>query len=124
MWHYWWYGDPRGNDPWRLWYDDQDGSVRGRHDLVFKFLEERVLWTEPHAKKIGDDLVEIILKTKVQHRLLGFYWPKGRLNFTFLLPCTHKGNVYNPKDAFSTAETRIEELKKGSNWIIRCVRPE
>jgi hypothetical protein len=83
-----------------------------------------VSWTEPHAKKIGGDLVEIILKTKVQHRLFGFYWPKGRFNFTFLLPCTHKGSVYDPKDAFDTAETRIKELKKGTNWIIRCVRPE
>jgi hypothetical protein len=125
MWRYWWYADPKGPDPWRAWYDAQNASVQGRHDAVFRMLEARVNWTPPHAKKIGDDLDEIILKTNVQHRLLGFYWPHSiRMAFTFLLPCTHKGRVYDPKDAFEIAERQIEELKSGRNWIRRCDRPE
>jgi len=72
-----------------------------------------------------DDFVEVILKTKVQHRLLGFYWPaKTRFSFTFVLPCTHNGKKYDPRDAFDTARKRIQELKNDSTWMRRCVRPE
>ena len=125
MWQYWWYADPNPKkpDPWRKWYDAQNSSVRGKHDIVFRFLETQITWTKPHTKKIND-FVEIILRGEVQHRLLDSYWPPGNLTFTFLLPCTHKDKVYNPKDVFRTAKTRIKELRKGSNWIRRCVRPE
>jgi hypothetical protein len=124
MWMYFWYSDPTGPCPWRAWYDRQDASVRGRHDDVFRFLEARINWTEPHAKKFNNEpMVEIILKGKVQHRLLGFYWPR-RLSFTFVLTCTHKGNVYAPKNALNTARGRIDELIAGSTRIRRCVRPE
>jgi hypothetical protein len=128
MWQYWWYGDPNGPCPWRKWYDDQLSEVRARHDDVFRFLEQREQWRgAAHAKSLDDGLVEILLKTGVQHRLLGFYWPRGkgiRLSFTFLLPCTHKGQVYNPKDALETAKKRMRELQNGSNRIRRCVRPK
>jgi hypothetical protein len=90
---------------------------------VFKFLETRLSWTEPYAKKLDDGLVEIILKTKVEHRLFGFCWP-ARLNFTILIPCTHGGKVYHPPGVFETAASRMSELKNGRNWIRRCVRPE
>src|ERR1700733_15034150 len=106
MWKFWWYGDPKGRDLWRDWYDSSDGDVQARHDVVFKFLEARVAWREPYAKKLNDDLVEIIIKAKVQHRLFGFYWPE-RLNFTVLIPCTHKDDVYDPPNVFDTAAARI-----------------
>jgi transcriptional regulator with XRE-family HTH domain len=74
MWTYCWYSDPDPNAPcpWRTWYDAQNGSVKGRHDDAFRFLESRPQWNGPHAKKIGK-LVEIRLRTDVQHRLIGFY---------------------------------------------------
>ena len=122
MWQFWWYADPNGPDPWRDWYDHQDSQVRGRHDVVFGFLESRQNWTKPYAKKLEDGLVEITLKARVQHRLLGFDWPQ-RLSFTILLPCTHKGSVYDPKDAIDTANKRMNELRRGLKWIRRCVRP-
>jgi hypothetical protein len=123
MWNYWWYGDPNGPDPWRAWYDGQLPAVQGRHDNVFRFLEVRNTWGEPHAKRI-DDFVEVILTTKVQHRMLGFFWPREPHCFTFLLPCTHKDKVYKPKNAFETAGVRMRELQNGSTWMKRCVRPE
>jgi hypothetical protein len=123
MWQYWWYADPRGPDPWRTWYDLQDGQVKGRHDNVFRFLESRTDWTKPYAKKLDDGLVEITLKARVQHRLLGFCWPE-RLHFTILLPCTHKGDVYDPKDALKTANVRMKQLTNGLEWKRCCVRPE
>ena len=125
MWKFWWYNDPIGRDPWRNWYDSLDGAGQGRHDIVFDFLESRPKWSEPYSKKLTDedDLVEIILKTKIQHRLMGFYWPE-RLNFTILLPCNHKGTVYDPPNAIETAKSRIKELKNGKRWIKYCVRPK
>jgi hypothetical protein len=123
MWKYWWYGDPNGPDPWRAWYDDQNAAVRARHDNVFRFLESRESWVGTHAKKI-DDFVEVILSTRVEHRLLGCYWPPAKCCFTFVMQCTHKGKVYKPKNAFETAGIRIRELKNGSTWMRRCVRPE
>jgi hypothetical protein len=125
MWTYWWYADPnpQAPDPWRSWYDAQNSGVRARHDNVFRFLEGRTSWAEPHSKKVGN-LIEVILKGKVQHRLLGFYWLAGQCQFTFLLPCTHKEQVYKPRAAFNTAEQYRVDLMNGSNWIRRCVRPE
>jgi hypothetical protein len=123
MWKYWWYGDPNGTDPWREWYERQLPAVQGKHDSVFKFLEATTTWGEPHTKRV-DDFVEIILKTKVQHRLLGFNWPRQSCCFTFLIPCTHKDKVYKPKNAFETAGIRMRKLQNGSTWMKSCVRPE
>jgi Phage derived protein Gp49-like (DUF891) len=114
MWRYWWYGDLIGPDPWRAWYDAQDAQVRGKHDNVFRILESRSDWREPHAKKLDDGMLEIILKGKVQHRLLGFCWPTANFEFIFVLPCTHKGVVYKPKNALKTARERKKELIAGS----------
>jgi hypothetical protein len=123
MWRYWWYADPKGPCPWRAWYDAQDASVKARHDDVFRFLESRPDWREPHAKKLDDGLVEIIIKTKVQHRLLGFCWAGNRREFVFVLACTHKGVVYKPKNALGTAGKRKSELIAGSTWMKCCDRP-
>jgi hypothetical protein len=123
MWRYWWYADPKGPCPWRAWYDGQNGAVRARHDAVFRFLESRPDWREPYAKKLDAGLVEVIIKTNVQHRLIGFCWPKYRFEFVFVIACTHKGVVYNPKSALETAEQRMRELVGGSTWIKSCVRP-
>jgi hypothetical protein len=122
MWSYWWYGDPNGPDPWHLWYDGLDAQTRGRHDNMFRFLETRSTWREPHAKTLDDGLVEIILKGKVQHRLLGFYGPNYQ--FTVVLPCIHKGTVYTPANALETARQRMRALQTGSGWKKRCVKPE
>jgi hypothetical protein len=126
MWQFFWYSDPAVPvpwNPWKDWYDDQDGQVRARHDVVFGFLETRPNWTKPYAKKLDEGLVEITLKARVQHRLIGFDWPQ-RSCFTILLACTHKGQVYNPKDALETARRRMTELRGGRIWIRRCVRPK
>lgn len=125
MWTYWWYGTD-AQCPWRTWYDAQNERVQAKHDFVFEVLESRPTWTEPYAKKLtNEDFVEIILKTKVQHRLFGFYWPQNqRCSFTFLLPATHKDDVYNPKDAFQSARKRMQEIKTGAVRIRRRDRPQ
>jgi len=123
MWRYWWYADPKGPDPWREWYDSQNAHVRGKHDTVFRILESRADWRVPHAKKLDSGIVEIILKGGLQHRLLGFCWPGARFEFVFVIPCTHKGVVYTPKNALETARQRKTELIGGSTWIKSCVRP-
>jgi hypothetical protein len=126
MWEYWWYdnSDSQSRDPWRKWYDNQAADVRARHDLVFRFLDERINWGMPYAKKLDDGLVEIRIVTKVQHRLIGFNWPHGRLNFTFVVSCTHKGKVYDPRNALTTAGERMKKLKGGFDGIRHCERPQ
>jgi hypothetical protein len=124
MWRYWWYSDPKGACPWRAWYDAQNTAVRGKHDDVFRFLDTRPDWREPYAKKLDDGLVEVRIKTDVQHRLVGFCWPGSSFEFVFVIACIHKGVVYKPKNALATAKTRMDELINGSTWIKSCVRPK
>ncbi len=124
MWQFFWYPDGT-EDPWRTWYVAQSGAVQGRHDFVIKALASNQQWREPLAKKMKgyDDLIEIILDGKVQHRFFGFYGI-GLNYFTIVLPCIHKGKVYTPKNAIDTAVKRIIEVKTGRKRVIRCDIPK
>jgi phage-related protein len=116
--------DPRG-PLWSRWYCEADDSIRGRHDVVFDFLEVRNggQWREPHTKKLGKGIIEIRITGDVQHRLLGFFGPK-KDEFTFVLACTHKQNVYTPKNAKATAAKRKRAIEAGEAFVCVCDRPE
>jgi hypothetical protein len=106
------------------WYDCQNDAVRGRHDTVIRFLLGQEVWRRPYAEKLVecDGLIEIIIKTKVQHRLFGFYGiEKG--DFTVVLPCTHRGKIYTPREAKREAICRMNEVKQGKVKAIYCDQP-
>lgn len=124
MWTYWWYEDPNDPTPWQTWYSRQSNAVRGKHDSVFKFLENSPLWREPFAKQLSNGVIEVRITGETQHRLLGFYWPREQFHFTFVLTCTHKGRVYDPKEALRTATERIRDIRNGTRRIIRHARPK
>ena len=124
MWEWLCYDDGGKGDLWKRWYCEVDDDVKGKHDNTIDFLEvnEAVEWRMPHSRKLNKGLVEIRIRGKVQHRLLG-YFKQGR-KFVFLLSCTHKQNVYSPKDALGTAERRMKMIEDGDASAIICERPE
>src|ERR1700729_12628 len=99
---------------WVRWYRGLDDAVQGKHDTVLDYLEPRGAheWREPHTKKLNDDIIEIRIRSNVQHRLFGFFGPE-RGQFTILLSCTHKQNVYDPPDAKKTAVKRKKDIEDG-----------
>lgn len=46
---------------------------------------------------------------KVEHRIFGWY--EGPHTFVMLIGCTHKGNIYDPAEAFKTMMDRDRKLK-------------
>lgn len=103
MWRFMSYKRPGGDRAWSDWYATLDQAAKARHDVVFDFLESRPAnqWRKPFAKKMGNGQIEITIHTKIQHRLFGFFGPQQG-QFSVLIPCIHKGKVYNPKDAKET----------------------
>jgi hypothetical protein len=70
--HLLWYPDGTDN-PWQTWYEAQDVRVRARHDYVVRVLSSN-RWGEPYSAVLRDTdgIIEIKIKSNVQHRLLGF----------------------------------------------------
>jgi hypothetical protein len=121
-----WYKNLGGSGAWSDWYNaHRDKAVRARHDLVFDYLECRQPneWRGPHAEQMGDGIVEIKIHTKVQHRLLGCFGPE-QLHFSVLVTCTHKGRVYDPKEAKKTNKKRRKEMSRDPDCVIPCERPK
>ena len=69
-------------------------------------------WHEPKAKKLvgPDGLYEIRFKAHNNAtRAIGFFGP-GPQEFTILIICNHKGNVYKPAHAIETAASRRKQI--------------
>lgn len=114
-----------GTEPnlWREWYDDNP-ACQGSHDSVFDILEQRAPWAEPHAKKLGDDVIEVRLSgsDRTEWRIFGCY--HGKLHFVVVAIGFHKGRVYSPKDIKNTAQKRVAGIKSGAIGIKACERPQ
>ena len=125
MWTILWHEDLGNSDPWQEWYLAENAQVRARHDVVFDYLLTRQAheWRKPFAKRFEGDSIEITIHTNVQHRLLGIYGP-GKMQFSVLVACTHKGPVYNPKDAKKTLKRRIREFRDNPSEVMACERPK
>src|ERR1700690_1537562 len=123
MWRFFLYPDGTKN-PWQWWYDGQNEDVRARHDMTIRFLNERREWRRPHAERLTDyeGLIEIIIKTNVQHRLFGFFGPE-ELTFTVVLPCIHRGKKYKPRHAKDDGFKRMKEIQNGTINGIYCDYP-
>jgi hypothetical protein len=52
---------------------------------------------------------------KVEHRIFGFY--SGRLLFSMLIGCTHKGRIYDPPGVFDTMVDRRRKLATGEGTL-------
>jgi hypothetical protein len=125
MWQFLWYPDGTC-DPWATWYGQQDEDVQSKHDSIIAFLlaRESHEWRPPQCKKLEGykKLFEIIISTRVEHRLLGTFLPKKQ--FLIVQPCTHKGQIYTPKRAFDLAMRKISEIENGEKTAVICSPPE
>ena len=73
-------------------------------------------WSTPQAKKLKgyEDLYEVRFKAhRRQGRAIGFHGP-GAGQFTILILCDHKDNVYKPANALDTAADRHRRFAQGT----------
>lgn len=117
------YDDGKTPNLWKRWYDDQSDRVQARHDAVIRILKTLNPWRNPYFHPLGNKGIgQIILKTDVQWRVLGFH-SADRTEFTVVYTCYHKGDVYTPRDAQMTAETRMNEILGDLTRRKPCVPP-
>jgi hypothetical protein len=126
MWTFFCYDDGQPKDLWQTWYDGLDGDTKGRHDVALDFLEVREnheWYNTPHFGELVPDegIYEIRIRGKIQWRLAGYFSPNKE--FTIVLICNHKQNVYNPRNAKKTAVKRRKQIESGSKTRKLCVRP-
>lgn len=130
MWKFYCYHDGRPapkagaklTNIWSDWYDAAGDEVQGKHDSTLEHLEQNLTWREPHADNLADGLVEIRIRGQVQWRVLGYYGP-GKLEFTVVLICNHKGKTYSPADSLKTAAKRKKDIENGKAKADICERP-
>jgi hypothetical protein len=51
---------------------------------------------------------------KVEHRIFGY---RGSKVFVMLIGCTHKGKIYDPREAFETMVDRYRKLQTGEGGL-------
>lgn len=122
MWTYRCYDDGKQPNLWRRWYDSNP-DYQGTHDSIFDILEQQQQWKMPWTRPLGDGLIEVRLHGKVQYRILGYYGD-ARKEFIVVGTCSHKGNVYTPKDAIKVAKKAMNDIKGGRANAIQCSRPQ
>lgn len=92
-----------------------EASVRFAAEL--RWLHEVPIqdWHEPHAKKLKGykALYEIrFTANKKAMRPVGFFGPDHG-QFSIVVWAFKKQNIYEPSDAFDTAERRVKEIRDG-----------
>jgi hypothetical protein len=121
-WRFWAYLSPAGRDPIRDWRKkDLEKQQCTDMDALIRIWRKQAQWDSRDFKPLGTGLSEFRFKScKTQLRLVGFYWPAKNPadltingNYTFLIGCSHKQQIYEPPSALATAAERMELLKRG-----------
>ncbi len=118
-WKFWKFADylsPSGENPLSDW-KQRILSVQQRADIdaLLGILRKTRIWSpavfRPRMRGY-DELSEIRLKSDgIQIRLVGCFKPGFR--YILLIGCTHKQQIYDPKDALKTAERRKRQIDRG-----------
>jgi hypothetical protein len=121
-WRFMDYCSEAGNNLIKEWYRRQDEAVQADFDVTLNNLAGTVDWRglkefkALHGKHRG--LGEIRFKTNnVQYRPVGFFGP-GRREFTLLVGCKKKQQIYDPPDAFDLALKRRTFWTQGKGTIV------
>lgn len=111
------YCSEAGTNLIQAWYDDQPVEAQADFDVTLNNLAGLRDWRGLNEFKLlkgkHQKLGEIRFKTlNVQYRPVGCFGP-GQREFTILVGCIKKQNVYQPPDAFDLALKRRSLLRQG-----------
>lgn len=105
------YVSPSGNNKIAEWYGRLSAQERADTDEFIKYMRRTSKWVMPDylpALNGHPKLGELRWKScNKQHRLVGF-----RKDGTFfaVMGCTHKQQIYAPRDALETADKRRSDI--------------
>ena len=110
-----------GRNPITDWYADLLPQEQSDFDTLIRILAKTQKWQSSEFKllrgKSYAGLGEFRFKSAgKQHRVIGFYGP-GQKQFTLLIGCTHKQNIYSPPRALETAARRKREVESGTAGV-------
>src|SRR5690348_8991488 len=116
MWTFFCYDNGDEVNLWQAWYDGASAAVQAAHDYALDFLEvrENHEWhNTPHFGELvpNKGIYEIRIPGSVKWRVAGYFTP-GR-QFTVVLVCNHKQQVYSPRDAKKTCVKRKNGIESG-----------
>lgn len=103
------------------WYKQLLSQEQTDFDTLIRILAKTRQWRMPEFRWIKGrpyaGLGEIrFTSERKQHRVIGFYGPSPR-EFTMLIGCIHKQNIYNPPNALDTAARRKRAIETGTAGV-------
>lgn len=121
-WKFWDYVSPTGINKIRQWYDGLPPEAQADFDVLLEDLAVVTKWQRPILRYLSGKkykgVPELRFKAgRVQHRVLGYF--QRERDFTLLIGCTHKGQVYSPPDARETAVRRKKLIETGKGSVCR-----
>jgi hypothetical protein len=123
VWQFMDYISVQGRNAITDWYDRLLSQEQTDFDTMIRILAKTRQWRMPEFRWIKGrpyaGLGEIrFTSERKQHRVVGFYGPRQQ-QFTMLIGCTHKQNIYNPPNALDTAARRKREIETGDAGVQR-----
>ncbi|MBI3799143.1 MAG: type II toxin-antitoxin system RelE/ParE family toxin [Deltaproteobacteria bacterium] len=117
VWRFRDYMSRSGRNPIGDWYKGLSPQAKADFDRLLQILERTREWREPAFKRLQGKKYRGLgelrwLTERVQYRVIGCNGP-GRGEYTLLIGCTHKSQVYNPPNALDTAAQRMKSLQSG-----------
>lgn len=114
------YVSPVGNPKIADWYEKLSAQEKADADAFLSIMRKTTDWKMPnyrsqlkairgvkasHVRGLGELRWQ---SGKKQHRLLGFF---ANGSWHAVIGCTHKQNIYDPRDALTTAVKRKTEIE-------------
>lgn len=116
------YQSANGRRPVEDWLSSLTPEVRQTFATLLRLMAKMARWEAPEFKRLTGNkklagLGEIRVSADKPYRLIGMNGP-GEGEYTLLIGCTHKQQVYTPKDAKETANKRRKLVEKGAADVV------
>jgi phage-related protein len=117
------YQSANGRKPVEDWLSSLTPEVRQTFATLLRNMAKMAHWQYPEFKRLKGNkklagLGEIrVSEENKQYRLIGMTGP-GKGEYTLLIGCSHKQQVYTPKDAKETANARRKLVEKGAANVV------
>lgn len=126
-WEFWDWG-AFGTNPIRAWYENLSEEAQDKFDNILKDNSKIDSCRSWSAFKFMQGNLSAhgiwqfsFYENKVQHRVLGIFG-KGK-KAIILMGCTHKEDVYKPRNALKTAVDRAKTIRDGTGGVKPNARP-